>query len=214
MTREPGSAMSIDHVLFATADFHATAKRLMKEHGLAAVEGGRHVGWGTANWIVPLGSSYVEITGIWDPEAAAKVPFGRRLGEVLDHGGGLYAWCVVPGDFDATVRRLGLDPSIGSRQRPDGSAGSGRVAGLEVAMRDSSRPFFLEWTMPPVLHPGAEVVPHRVRPRGFAWVEVAGDERIVRDWLGDERLPVRVRPGAPALLTVGIATAEGEIVLP
>jgi len=39
------------------ADLRAAAQELEARHGLVAVEGGRHPGWGTANRIVPLGES-------------------------------------------------------------------------------------------------------------------------------------------------------------
>ena len=40
---------------------------------------------------------------------------------------------------------------------------------------------------------------------GLEWVEVAGDAERVAAWLGGAELPLRVRPGAPALLGVGMA---------
>ena len=71
--------MPIDHVLFATRDFGEAAAWFGEEHGLRAIEGGRHTGLGTANWIVPLGASYVEIVGVVEPEVAAAPPrIGRR----------------------------------------------------------------------------------------------------------------------------------------
>jgi len=207
------AALAFDHVLLAVRDFGETVARLRAAHGLAALEGGRHTGWGTANWIVPLGDSYIELVSVVDPGAAATNDFGRRAQRAIAEGGGLFAWCVTTRDFDATVSRLGLDVAPGSRRRPDGAIVSWRAAGLAPALADPSRPFFLAWEIPAELHPGRASADHEVRPHGIAWVEVAGDEKSVRDWLGDDKLPVRVRPGAPALRAVGIATDEGEVVL-
>lgn len=204
----------IDHVLFAVADFAETTARLQAEQGLGAVEGGRHSGWGTANWIVPLGTSYLELIGVVDESVAPNNLFGRRVQQVIEGGGGPFAWCVTPADFDGTVARLGLEAGSGSRQRPDGATVSWRMAGLDVALADPSRPFFLDWQVAPQDHPGRAVAGHRVQPEGIAWVEVRGDEAAIRDWLGDDEPPVRVRRGPPALLAVGIATREGEIVVP
>jgi hypothetical protein len=204
----------IDHVLFAVRDFGEATARLKAYHGLGAVEGGRHSGWGTANWIVPLGASYLELIGVVDPALATGNPFGRRVQQVVAAGGGPFGWCVTPADFDATVARLGLAAGTGSRRRPDGVTLSWRMAGLDVAFADPSRPFFLAWDVPPEQHPGRAAAEHHVRPDGIAWVEVAGDETAVRSWLGDPDLPVRVRAGWPAVLAVGIATSSGEIVLP
>jgi hypothetical protein len=204
----------VDHVLFAVRDFAEMASRLSAQFGLGAVEGGRHTGWGTANWIVPLGTSYLELIGVVDASVARGDPFGRRAQQVIADGGGPFAWCVTPADFDGTVARLGLEAGSGSRQRPDGAIVSWRMAGLEVALADPSRPFFLDWQVAPQDHPGRAAAAHRVQPDGIAWVEVQGDEAAIRAWLGDDDLPVRIRPGPPAVLAVGIATREGEIVLP
>ena len=204
----------IDHVLFAVRDFAETTTRLKADHGLGAVEGGRHTGWGTANWIVPLGTSYLELIGVVDASVASSNPFGRRVKRVIDDGGGPFAWCVTPARFDATVARLGLESGSGSRRRPDGVRLSWRMAGLEVALADPSRPFFLAWELSPEDHPGRAIARHRVHPDGIAWVEVRGDEATIRDWLGEDDVPVRFRPGSPAVLAVGIATREGEVVLP
>jgi hypothetical protein len=204
----------IDHVLFAVRDFAESTARLSAEFGLGAVEGGRHTGWGTANSIVPLGTSYLELIGVVDPASATANPFGRRVHEVIADGGGPFAWCVTPADFDLTVARLGLEAGSGSRQRPDGATVSWRMAGLDVALADPSRPFFLDWKVAPQDHPGRAAAAHRVQPDGISWVEIQGDEAAIRAWLGDDYLPVRVRPGPPAVLSVGIATREGDIVLP
>jgi hypothetical protein len=204
----------IDHVLFAVQDFAEGTARLRVDHGLGAVEGGRHSGWGTANWIVPLGTSYLELIGVVDPANASGNPFGRRVQQVIADGDGPFAWCVTPADFDATVARLGLEPGSGSRRRPDGVTVSWQMAGLDIALADPSRPFFLAWDVRPEDHPGRAIAGHRVHPDGIAWVEVQGDEAAIRAWLGDDDLPVRVRPGPPAVLAVGIAAQEGEIVVP
>ena len=201
-------------MLFAVPDFAGMTARLSDGFGLGAVEGGRHTGWGTANWIVPLGASYLELIGVVDPGLANGNAFGRRVQEVIADGGGPFAWCVTPADFDATATRLGLQAGSGSRRRPDGVTVSWRMAGLDTALADPSRPFFLAWEVPPEDHPGRAVAAHRVHPDGIAWVEVQGEEPAIRAWLGDDDVPVRVRPGPLAVLAVGIATREGEIVLP
>jgi len=199
----------IDHVLFAVEDFAAAARRLAEAHGLAAVVGGEHVGLGTANWIVPLGASYLELAGVIDREVAATNAFGRSVLRALAAGGGPFAWCVVPDDFEATVARLGLPVNDGSRERPDGTVLRWRAAGFEASLSDPSRPFFLQWLVPPASHPGAEAVPHRAAPRGIEWVEVSGDEHSIRDWLGEPAFELRITPGPSAVRGAGIATDAG-----
>ena len=203
--------MPIDHVLFAVRDPAAAARRLSAEHGLSGVPGGLHPAWGTGNWIVPLGSSYLELVHVVDPGLAARTPFGQRVSAVLRAGGGPFAWCVRPADFEATVRRLGLTAGEGSRRRPDGVTLAWRTAGLEVALGDPSRPFFIDWQVPPADHPGASAAGHGIAPAGIASVDLCGDGAVIRAWLGEEALPVTIRPGSPAVAGVEIGTADGPI---
>ena len=67
----------IDHVVLACADLDVAAAHLLERHGLASVPGGRHPGWGTANRIVPLGGSYVELITVVDAEEALQSQFGK-----------------------------------------------------------------------------------------------------------------------------------------
>ena len=71
--------IDVDHVLLATPDLDGTASRLESEHRLPSVPGGRHVGLGTENRIVPLGEAYVELVGVADRDEAAANPFGSWL---------------------------------------------------------------------------------------------------------------------------------------
>ena len=64
-------------MLIAVTDLTAAAWELQARCGLASVEGGRHPDWGTANRIVPLGTSYLELVAVVDPAAAARSSFGR-----------------------------------------------------------------------------------------------------------------------------------------
>jgi hypothetical protein len=210
------SAARIDHVVLGVRDLDGAARRLLDEFGLASVFGGHHVGWGTGNLIVPLGSNYVELLGVVDEEQATQSLLGRHLLSTVDEGDRLIGWCVAVDPFDETVDRLGLTASEGSRVRPDGTTLRWQSAGLAEAMADPSRPFFISWLVPPAMHPGRTSVYHPAAPKGLAWVEVNGDEAAIRRWLGQggEELPVRVLPGSPALVGAGIATASGkEIVL-
>ena len=56
--------MELDHVLIAVADLAAAAREIEARHGLASIDGGRHPAWGTANRIVPLGDSYLELVAL------------------------------------------------------------------------------------------------------------------------------------------------------
>jgi hypothetical protein len=203
----------IDHVLYAVAEFESAARHWWDAFGLAAVPGGKHQGWGTANWIVPLGDGYVELIGIDDPDVAAQSDLGRHVLSVLRDGERFIGWCVRPDLFDEAAERAGLEINEGSRVRPDGAVLRWRTAGVEVAMQDPSLPFFIDWQVPPELHPGRMQAAHRVAPQGIAWVEVLGDASALRSWLGDEDVPARVVEGPPALVAVGVGTASGEVMV-
>lgn len=63
----------IDHLVYATPDVDATAVDLARRLGVEAAPGGRHLGYGTRNAILSLGSSYLEILG---PDEGQPTPTG------------------------------------------------------------------------------------------------------------------------------------------
>jgi Glyoxalase-like domain len=69
--------MQLDHVLIAVDDLASAADEFESSYGLVSVGGGRHRGWGTANRIVPLGDSYLELVALVDEADAAETVFGR-----------------------------------------------------------------------------------------------------------------------------------------
>lgn len=195
--------MRIDHVLYAVSDLEAGATRLEEEFGLESVPGGEHPAWGTANRIVPLGPDYIELIGVADRSAAARSELGRL---VLDAGDRLIGWSVGIADVDIVAARLGLAVERGSRKRPDGVRLSWRLAGVREALRSAGAlPFFIQWDGPARLHPGGDPS----APPGISWVEVAGDEAELQEWLGGANLPVRFGAGGAGIGAVGI----GDVVL-
>jgi hypothetical protein len=186
--------METDHVIWATADLDAAAERLERSHGLRAEGGGRHDGMGTHNRIVPLGRGYLELLAVADAEEAAGSALGRAVTERLARvGEGLMGWAVATEDVTAVAGRLGTDLVEIRRQ-----GFAGRLTGVAEAMAEPCLPFFIERGRD-VRAPGA-----RGDAGGLRWVEVAGDAARLDAWLGGEELQVRVQPGAPALIGVGI----------
>ena len=186
--------MPFDHVIWATADLDAAAERLEQTYGLRAGGGGRHDGMGTHNRIVPLGRGYLELLAVADAEEAAGSALGRAVTERLARvGEGLMAWAVSTGDVSAVAARLGTEIV---EIRREGFVG--RLTGVPEAMAEPCLPFFVERGAD-VPAPGAGG-----DAGGLQWVEVAGDAARLDAWLGGEQLHVRVQPGAPALLAVGI----------
>jgi hypothetical protein len=202
-----------DHVIYAVEDLDAADKRFSERFGLASVRGGRHRGWGTANRIIPLGTTYLELVAVVDPEEAGGSDFGRAVLEAVEQREQLVGWAVATDDIEPIARRLDLEVVAGSRTRPDGSTLSWRVAGLARAMEAGALPLFIQWDGPSELHPGAAEARHRSRALGIAWIELTADERLMRDWLGESDLPLRIAAGPQSLSAVGIGTADGEVVV-
>jgi hypothetical protein len=70
------AAIELDHVLIAVTDLAEAGNAFAARFGLVSLEGGRHPGWGTANRIVPLGSSYLELIAVVDESEAAHSAWG------------------------------------------------------------------------------------------------------------------------------------------
>jgi Glyoxalase-like domain len=195
--------MELDHVLIAVDDLDAAAGEVEQRYGLASVEGGRHRGLGTANRIVPLGETYLELVAVVDESEAAGSVFGRWVA-----GGAvprLLGWCVRTDELDQVAGRLELTVAEGARARPDGAVVHWRMAGLEQASREPSLPFFIEWgsgTPYPGDAPGPTTTIEELR--------IDGDPDRVEHWLGGADLPVAVGAGAPAIRSVLLG---GEVVL-
>jgi hypothetical protein len=208
------SRMWIDHVIVAVGDLDEAGERLFEREGLGSVPGGRHRGWGTANRIVPLGESYVELITVVDRDEARESDFGLAVLKALAEDRPLVGWVVATDDIDAVAGRLELDVEEKSRETADGSTLSWRLAGMEEAMKSGALPFFIQWDVPDEQRPAAAEARHAADPRGIAWVEVSGDGERVREWIGeDSDLPVRVAEGDPAIVAAAVDTGVGELVL-
>ncbi|MEA2452411.1 MAG: hypothetical protein QOG04_1121 [Actinomycetota bacterium] len=206
--------LRIDHVMYGTADMDRTASELLEAHGLGSVVGGKHEGRGTGNRIVPLGSAYLELTGVVDPVEAAGHPFGRWLSQQVAEGDHFLVWCVGTDDVDSVATRLGLEVDAWTRTTPDGTELSWRLAGLEVSNEHPEIPYFIQWEIPPELHPSRSSADHRVQPEGFRSLQLAGDEARVEEWLAGAALPIAFTPNGAGVVGATVATERGGIVLP
>ena len=205
--------LALDHLGYAVRDLDGAAVRFREELGLDSVVGGRHVGFGTANRIVPLGEQYIEIVGVVDEAEARGSAFGRSVLERTADGDGWLVIVVVTDDVDAEAARLGLEVTTGARSRPDGTEVRWRMTGLDAPQREPWMPFFMTWDIPDELHPGRQRAGHVVKAQGLAWVEVGGDAERLRAWLGGRDLPIRVTDAPPGIARAAVATARGEIVI-
>jgi hypothetical protein len=201
--------LRIDHVVRAVPDLDDAAARLLDRYGLASVPGGRHPGWGTANRLIPLGGAYIELISVVDRAEAEQSAFGRTMLEHVAQGEQWFTVCLADDELDATATRLDLEIGAGFRVLPDGSIVRWRSAGLDAPKRASWLPFFIEWDVPSHLHPGRAAVTHRVAATGIAWIELAGDPAMLREWTGGADLPFRLTEGDPGIRAVGVGTGEG-----
>lgn len=200
--------MVLDHVVLAVRDLGGAAEYLEQAHGLTSYVGGSHPSWGTANRIVPLGDSYLELIAVVDGTTAAATDVGRWVTAGASSRGSPIGWAVRPDDLDATSRRLGLTAHDGSRTRPDGATVRWRMAGLEHAVGDRL-PWFIEWK-DGATYPGASETPLHARVVG---IELEGDSTQLDAWLGPHALPLDVRPGTRGITAVVLDGPRGPVTL-
>lgn len=215
-TRPYGSPYSwrveIDHALIAVADLAAAAREMEERYGLASIEGGRHPGWGTANRIVPLGETYLELIAVVDAVEATQSVVGRWVLSRAKMSGQPIGWAVRTADLDEVGRRLGLTVRAGSRVTPAGNRLQWRTAGVEQAADDGSLPFFIEWG-PGTAFPGRVLVNHPGGAAAMTRILIQGDARKLAAWLDGHVLPIILSAGAPMLAAIVLSRAEGETVI-
>jgi hypothetical protein len=211
--------LKVDHVLIAARNHYDCAARLREETGLDSFEGGWFPDEGLAQKLVPLGNDqYIEIEGVVDLDVVedpdGPLEAGRYVVDAVANGDAFAGWWVLTDDLDGVCRRLGTPVYTVNKRLPDGSPRSGRGTPPSLDALRRGLPMF--WTVDDwSTHAGRRPVDHRTEPRGITWLEVGGDERVLRDWLGDEadQLPLRYVGGDPGLHAIAIEFEEGEIVL-
>jgi hypothetical protein len=205
--------VEIDHVVIAVADL-AVASRIMEgHHGLASIEGGRHPGWGTANRIVPLGETYLELVAVVDAAEARQSVFGRWVASAANVADQPIGWAVRTDQIDDVSRRLGLAVRPGSRLTSTGGRLEWRAAGMEEAAAEGgSLPFFIEWA-PNTPFPGKALVKHPGGTPAITKIAVHGDADRMAYWLDGHVLPIGISPGDPMLAGIVLTRADGDIVL-
>jgi hypothetical protein len=202
--------LAIDHVIVVVEDLDAAARRYDEQLGLASVPGGRHPGHGTGNRIVPLGASYLELMAVVDPEEAASSPLGSWVGQRLaEVGESPAALCLRTDDVGDVARRTANEPLPMRRTRPDGVTLEWQLVALDAALAEGL-PFFIQWFVDDLDHPGRVAVEHHREAAGIDWVELGADEQRLASWLGPHELPLRLVAGAPGPHRVAVAVANGE----
>jgi hypothetical protein len=197
--------VELDHVVIAVPDLEAAAAEFEARYGLVSVEGGRHPGWGTANRIVPLGDSYLELIAVVDADEASLTNVGSWVAQAATRGSGPLGWVVRTNRLDEIAGRLGLEAHAGSRHRPDGTEARWRTVGLDEAAAEPFLPFFIEWAE------GTTLPGHAQTAAGaIASLALSGDPERLATWLGDHSLPVTMEPGPPGVRKVVLEAVGGR----
>jgi hypothetical protein len=199
-------------VLIAVGDLAEAGREFEFRHGLSSIEGGRHAAWGTANRIVPLGDSYLELVAVVDSTRAAETVFGQWVEAGVSARGRPLGWAVRTPKLDEVARRLNLSVQAGSRTTPGGDELRWRTAGVDQAAAEPSLPFFIEWDAKTPF-PGRAAVRHRAGNAQISRLVIDGHSPRLAEWLGGDQLPIVVNEGRPAVTAVHISSDSGDIVL-
>ena len=195
-----------DHVLLGVRDLDTAAARLRHDYGLGTQPGGTPAP-GLLNTVVPLQPpTYLELITVTDPTASEPA---RRLAGRIAGGDRLFTWAIVPNDIASEAARLGREPTAGGID-----TGRWHLLG-DVG---PELPFFIDYGVPRARlaegwSRGYAKAMHDCAPGPVTYLEISGDDSVVRDWVGDVDVPLRFVNGSKGLVAVGIATANGEIVV-
>jgi hypothetical protein len=156
------------------------------------------------------GSAYLELVAVVDARVAERSPFGRWVASARPSLVQPIGWAVRTRSLDAVATRHALNVNAGSRSAPSGQLLTWRLAGVEHASAVPSLPFFIEWGdgMP---HPSRALAADSNDSVEIARLELAGDADRLRDWLGDQGLPITVDPGSPAVTKVVLSAPDGNV---
>lgn len=149
------ATLALDHVVVALPDLGDAVSRLERRTGLTSLPGGRHPAQGTANRLVPLRGSYLELLAVEDPSCIGRTWLATNVDVALRRGRPFVGWAVRTDRLDAVRDRIGtLLPELppveeGERIRSDGGRVAWRIQHLvEPALpleRLTPLPFLIEW---------------------------------------------------------------------
>jgi hypothetical protein len=139
-----------DHLVYGTPDLAAGVEKFFAATGVRPVTGGRHLGYGTANYLVGLGEGrYLEFLGI-DSDATDSPP-RRMFGIEPADTPRLLTWAVRTDDIEATVaaaRRGGYDPGAPvqmSRRTVSGDVLQWQLTPDTLDATGGLAPFLIDW---------------------------------------------------------------------
>lgn len=202
-------ASQVDHLIVAVADLDSAGGWFRDRFGLSSVSGGKHPGHGTANRIVPLGASYVELVAVIDQEEAFESPFGRWVSGRSSDEPVVDGFVLRTDDLDEVAGRLGIDIVEMSREKEDGSILMWRLGGFQRTL-DEGLPAYIEWQVDEALLPGATRIDHPGGEPSLVRLDVSGSGRLAQ-WIADSPSVV-VGDGPPSIkATIRCGVREFEI---
>jgi glyoxalase-like protein len=217
--------LRFDHVQVAVSNLERAAADFASRYGLDALEGGRHPGRGTANMLVPLGDSYVELIAVVDDSQARSFPTSMRVQRALETGRTFATWVVRTDDLESSIAAYsdGEDspPSVeiaeGRRRRPDGEELAWRSAELVAAGGFSPLPFLIEWHVSGGMFPGVVPEGYVSKATGMKSIVLSDPDperarASLRRLLADD-LDYKVQQGPEGVLEVVLDTPSGPLSL-
>lgn len=141
----------IDHLVYGVLDLDGAVGRIADSLGVRPVEGGRHKGRGTRNYLLGLSpASYLEIIALDRENAVAA---GKSVSFGLDTltEDRVMTWAIHPTDTDAALaasRQHGADHGdlfAMSRVEAGGNELSWRLAVSDDLPYDGLAPFIIDW---------------------------------------------------------------------
>lgn len=202
----------IDHLVYATPDVDETVRDLSRSLGVDAVPGGRHLGYGTRNALLSLGSSYLEIigpdpgqrrpvTGYWygveNIGTARLVTWTARVEHIERVAAHAHVSGYRPGDVHKVFR-----------ETPEGDRLSWRLT-LPTMAGDGLVPNLIEWD---------EGCPHpaETSPDGVELVELTGyhpSPQTIQPMLDALRVDLELRLGEKPRLVALLDSPHGPVEL-
>ena len=199
----------IDHFMYAVASLDEGMEWAADTFGVKAAYGGEHIGLGTRNALLSLGSAYLEIIAP-DPAQAYDGTTGEKFANLS--AGGLVTWA-AEGDLTAiaaAVNAAGVDTHGPLRTQRKTVAGEVLVWDLLFPVGSSHgarMPFFIDWL--------ECVNPKDTNPSAGEFqslVVTTPNAADLADVLGRIGVDLVVEEGGPAL-ALNIETSRGLVTL-
>jgi Glyoxalase-like domain len=205
------AAASLDHLVYAVPDLDEGVRRFAENTGVEPAPGGRHLGRGSANYLISLGTgAYLEIIGPDpdEPEPPDRLPFGiERLAFPK-----LITWAVAVSDIDTAIaqaRARGYDPGAAtamSRRTGDGELLEWRLTPDTILDGGGIVPFLIDWGAS--AHPTSHSLPS-VELDSFSATSPQTD--VIERRLAALDLDLAISVGETAQLQAQLQTPRGAI---